>query len=143
MSRYPRLIIASLAILCLCGIFWIWSEWDFRISKPRELQYRLLGSEIATYSDLQRASNGCCAMDGSGILDWTYAIAPKVAAELAKRCRLPTGGPRPFINTDAPYYDVHSKQCIVARRYDVQKEEDATAEIKGTTLMIRLFYVDT
>ena len=134
---------AVVAIISVGVISWIWTEWDFRVVKPRELQRNLFGAEIATYGNLEHASNGCCAMDGSGILEWAYTIKPQVAVLLAKRCRLPDGRPRPFAGNDAPFYDIHFHRCVVASRYDASKGEDVWAQVKGRTLTIRLFYEDT
>jgi len=98
--------------------------------------------QIAPWSALRDASNGCCAMDSSGILAWTYTIPADQAAILAKRCRLPDGSPRPFTDPSQPYFDQHSKQCVVARYDDDAAAESGSAELSGNSIIIRLFYND-
>ena len=81
-------------------------------------------------------------MDASGMLEWNYMIPPDQAAALAKRCRLSNGQVRRFTDVNSPYFDEYLKMCIVARVYDEEAGEDATAEISGYHLKIRLFYTD-
>ena len=81
-------------------------------------------------------------MDASGILAWTYAIPEGQAVNLAKLCRFPDGTPRPFTEPNQPYFDQHTKQCVVARYDDDAAAESAAAEVTGNSLEIRLFYDD-
>ena len=138
-----RTALWAVAVLVIVGsALWLTSQIQFRVFQPRALQQRLFGEQIAPWSALRHASNGCCAMDASGILKWTYAIPAGRVVSLAKRCRFADGSPRPFTKPGQPYFDQHSKQCIIARYDDDAAAESASAEVSGNSLVIRLFYYD-
>ena len=127
---------------CVFGTFWITSEFQFRILQANVVQHRLFGKQIASWWTLQRALNGCCAWDSSGILEWTYALPKDQADDLAKRCRDGRGLPLSFTDVRTPYFDNYTKRCIVARVFDTKNAEDLTAEVAGQMLTVRLFYMD-
>jgi hypothetical protein len=142
-SKRLRVLLTALVAAVFLGVFWwLASEVRFRVFQARQVQTRLFGTPIASYWTLNHASNGCCAMDASGLLEWTYTIPAWQAAQLAKRCRLPNGDPKPFTDTRSPYFDEHTKQCVVARNFDRKLTEDADAQVEGNHLIIRLFYID-
>lgn len=138
---YPPLVVV--AGLCFIGsALWLASEIRFRVFQPRAVQQRLFGTQVASWQHLDHASNACCAMDASGILEWAYTIPADQAAKLAKRCLLGNGARRPFTDVNRPYFDEHTKSCVVAQSFDGEAAENASAMVAGTSLRIRLFYDD-